>query len=47
MNNNSSSYNDFQNDEESFDFLKEFFKYFFFGSIFYYRYNKFISCFCY
>ena len=34
MNNNSSSFNDFQNDEDSFDFVKEFFKYFFFWKYF-------------
>jgi capsular exopolysaccharide synthesis family protein len=34
MNHNSSSFNDFQNDEDSFDFIKEFFKYFFFWKYF-------------
>ena len=34
MNNSSSSFNDFQNDEDSFDFIKEFFKYFFFWKYF-------------
>ena len=34
MNNKSSSFNDFQNDEDSFDFFKEFFKYFFFWKYF-------------
>ena len=34
MNNNNSSFNDFQNDEDSFDFIKEFFKYFFFWKYF-------------
>ena len=34
MNNNSSSFNDFQNDEDSFDFVQEFFKYFFFWKYF-------------
>jgi len=34
MNNNSSSFNDFQNDEDSFDLIKEFFKYLFFWKYF-------------
>jgi capsular exopolysaccharide synthesis family protein len=34
MNNNNSSFNDFQNDEDSFDFVQEFFKYFFFWKYF-------------
>ena len=34
MNNNNSSFNDFQNDEDSFDFIQEFFKYFFFWKYF-------------
>ena len=34
MNNNSSSFNDFQNDEDSYDIVKEFFKYLFFWKYF-------------
>ena len=34
MNNNSSSFSDFQNDEDSFDFSQEFFKFFFFWKYF-------------
>ncbi len=34
MSNNNSGFNDFQNDEDSFDILKEFFKYFFFWKYF-------------
>ena len=34
MNNDNSSFNNFQNDEDSFDFISEFFKYFFFWKYF-------------
>ena len=34
MKNNNSSFNDFQNDEDSIDLVKEFFKYFFFWKYF-------------
>ena len=34
MNNNNSSFNNFQNDEDSFNFVQEFFKYFFFWKYF-------------
>ena len=43
MNNNSSRFNDFQNDGDSFDLVKEFFKYFFFWRYFLVSFLVFLS----